>query len=70
VVINKTELLTDNGGRNQNQLEPLNVILEMISAKKNIGIEELKNKLLSLSIPELYAIMRQSLLIQDIMTPY
>jgi tRNA modification GTPase len=62
VVINKTELLKSN------QI-PLNVILEMISAKENIGVR-IENKLLSLSIPELYAIMRQSLLIQDIMTPY
>jgi tRNA modification GTPase len=26
----------------KNKLEPLNVILEMISAKENIGVEELK----------------------------
>jgi tRNA modification GTPase len=37
----------------------------MISAKQNIGIEELKTNYCLLSIPELYAIMRQSLLIQD-----
>jgi tRNA modification GTPase len=39
----------------------------MISAE-NIGIEELKTNYCLLSIPVLYAIMRQSLLIQDIMT--
>jgi tRNA modification GTPase len=32
----------------------------MISAKENIGIEELKTNYCLLSIPELYAIMRQS----------
>jgi tRNA modification GTPase len=47
-VINKTELLTDaEVVEIKNQLQPLNVVLEMISAKQNIGIEELKNQLLS-----------------------
>jgi 50S ribosomal subunit-associated GTPase HflX len=61
VVINKTELLTDEVVNKKINSEPLNVILEMISAKQNIGIEELKTNYCLLSIPELYAIMRQSL---------
>jgi tRNA modification GTPase len=48
VVINKTELLSDSEvAEIKKQLQPLNVILEMISAKQNIGVEELKNQLLS-----------------------
>jgi tRNA modification GTPase len=48
VVINKTELLSHSEvAEIKKQLQPLNVILEMISAKQNIGVEELKNQLLS-----------------------
>jgi tRNA modification GTPase len=48
VVINKTELLSDSEvAEIKKQLQPLNVILEMISAKQNIGVEELKNQLLA-----------------------
>jgi tRNA modification GTPase len=48
VVINKVDLLSENEVREiRKQLEPLNVILETISAKENIGVEELKNQLLS-----------------------
>ncbi|OCB78879.1 tRNA uridine-5-carboxymethylaminomethyl(34) synthesis GTPase MnmE [Flavobacterium crassostreae] len=48
VVINKIELLsTDTVTQIKHQLQPLNVILQTISAKENIGIEDLKNQLLS-----------------------
>jgi tRNA modification GTPase len=48
VVVNKIELLLESElAEIRNKLQPLNVILEMISAKQSIGIEELKNQLLS-----------------------
>lgn len=48
VVINKIDLLSDEEIVNiQQQLETLNLKPETISAKNNIGIEELKNQLLS-----------------------
>jgi tRNA modification GTPase len=48
VVINKIDLLTENEVLNiRKQLETLNVTLETISAKENIGVENLKNQLLS-----------------------
>ena len=48
VVINKIELLSVNEVEEiKKQLLGLNVILEMISAKQNLGIEDLKNQLLS-----------------------
>mgnify|MGYP003408090566 FL=1 len=48
VVINKVDLLSDTEIQDiKKQLEPLNVKLELISAKNNQGIEELKNQLLS-----------------------
>ncbi len=48
VVINKIDLLSENEILNiREQLETLNVKLETISAKKNLGIDELKNQLLS-----------------------
>ncbi|WP_366183283.1 tRNA uridine-5-carboxymethylaminomethyl(34) synthesis GTPase MnmE [Flavobacterium ovatum] len=48
VVINKIDLLTkEEVATIENQLESLNVTLLKISAKQNIGIEELKNQLLS-----------------------
>ena len=48
VVINKAELLTEEEVFEiKNQLQPLNIIFEMISAKQNLGIDELKNQLLS-----------------------
>jgi tRNA modification GTPase len=48
VVVNKIELLSESElAEIKNKLQPLNVILEMISAKQSIGIEELKNQLLS-----------------------
>jgi tRNA modification GTPase len=48
VVVNKIELLSERElAEIKNKLQPLNVILEMISAKQSIGIEELKNQLLS-----------------------
>lgn len=48
VVINKIDLLSETEIQNiKEQLENLNVKLETISAKNNLGIEELKNQLLS-----------------------
>lgn len=48
VVINKIDLLSEDEIQNiKEQLENLNVKLETISAKNNLGIEELKNQLLS-----------------------
>jgi len=48
VVINKVDLLTDDEVLNiRKQLETLNVTLETISAKHKIGVEELKNQLIS-----------------------
>ncbi|RYY71150.1 MAG: GTP-binding protein, partial [Chitinophagaceae bacterium] len=48
VVINKVDLLSNTEIQDiKKQLEPLNVKLELISAKNNEGIEELKNQLLS-----------------------
>ncbi|WP_281224945.1 tRNA uridine-5-carboxymethylaminomethyl(34) synthesis GTPase MnmE [Flavobacterium aquiphilum] len=48
VVINKVDLLTDDEVQNiRKQLETLNVTLETISAKHKIGVEELKNQLIS-----------------------
>lgn len=48
VVINKIDLLSEAEILNiKKQLETLNVKLETISAKNNLGIEELKNQLLS-----------------------
>ncbi|WP_310377675.1 tRNA uridine-5-carboxymethylaminomethyl(34) synthesis GTPase MnmE [Flavobacterium sp.] len=48
VVINKIDLLSDKEILNiRQQLETLNLKPETISAKQNIGIDELKNKLLS-----------------------
>ncbi|WP_026705490.1 tRNA uridine-5-carboxymethylaminomethyl(34) synthesis GTPase MnmE [Flavobacterium soli] len=48
VVINKVDLLSENEVQNiKKQLEPLNVKLELISAKNNAGIEDLKKQLLS-----------------------
>ncbi|CAM4184270.1 tRNA uridine-5-carboxymethylaminomethyl(34) synthesis GTPase MnmE [Flavobacterium weaverense] len=48
VVINKIELLSDaEVAEIKNKLQPLNVIVEMISAKQNLGVEELKTQLLS-----------------------
>jgi tRNA modification GTPase len=48
VVINKIDLLSENEVLNiRKQLETLNVTLETISAKENIGVENLKNQLLS-----------------------
>lgn len=48
VVINKIDLLSEDEIQNiKKQLENLNVKLETISAKNNLGIEELKNQLLS-----------------------
>lgn len=48
VVINKIDLLSENEIINiRKQLETLNVTLETISAKQNIGVENLKNQLLS-----------------------
>jgi tRNA modification GTPase len=48
VVINKIDLLSENEVLNiRKQLEKLNVTLETISAKENIGVENLKNQLLS-----------------------
>jgi len=48
VVINKVDLLSETEIQDiKKQLEPLNVKLELISAKNNQGIEDLKNQLLS-----------------------
>ena len=48
VVINKIDLLSEKEIQNiKEQLETLNVKLETISAKNNLGIEDLKNQLLS-----------------------
>ena len=48
VVINKIDLLSNNEIESiRQQLETLNVKLETISAKNNIGIDDLKNQLLS-----------------------
>lgn len=48
VVINKIDLLSEDEIQNiKEQLENLNVKLETISAKNNLGIEEIKNQLLS-----------------------
>lgn len=48
VVINKIDLLSETEILNiKEQLENLNIKLENISAKNNLGIEELKNQLLS-----------------------
>jgi len=48
VVINKVDLLSENEIQDiKKQLEALNVKLELISAKNNQGIEDLKNQLLS-----------------------
>jgi tRNA modification GTPase len=48
VVINKIDLLSENEVLNiRKQLETLNVTLETISAKENIGVDNLKNQLLS-----------------------
>ncbi|UUV20878.1 tRNA uridine-5-carboxymethylaminomethyl(34) synthesis GTPase MnmE [Paenimyroides aestuarii] len=48
VVINKMDLLSEDEIQTiKKQLEPLNVKLETISAKNKMGIEELKNTLLS-----------------------
>lgn len=48
VVINKIDLLSSDEIENiRKQLETLNVKLETISAKENIGIEDLKNQLMS-----------------------
>ncbi|NBL65077.1 tRNA uridine-5-carboxymethylaminomethyl(34) synthesis GTPase MnmE [Flavobacterium sp. NST-5] len=48
VVINKIDLLSEDEIQNiKEQLENLNVKLETISAKNNLGIEELKSQLLS-----------------------
>jgi tRNA modification GTPase len=48
VVINKIDLLSENEIQNiKKLLEPLNVQLQTISAKENLGVEELKTQLLS-----------------------
>jgi len=48
VVVNKVDLISENEVLSiRKQLETLNVNLETISAKQNIGVEELKNQLLS-----------------------
>jgi tRNA modification GTPase len=48
VVINKIDLLSENEVQSiRKQLEPLDVKLETISAKEKIGVNELKNQLLS-----------------------
>lgn len=48
VVINKIDLLSENEVLNiKEQLQTLNIKLQTISAKENIGIDELKNQLLS-----------------------
>lgn len=48
VVINKIDLLSEKEIQNiKEQLETLNVKLDTISAKNNLGIEDLKNQLLS-----------------------
>jgi tRNA modification GTPase len=48
VVINKIDLLSENEVQNiRKQLETLNVTLETISAKENVGVDNLKNQLLS-----------------------
>ena len=48
VVINKIDLLSENEIQNiRKQLETLNIKLETISAKENLGVDELKNQLLS-----------------------
>lgn len=48
VIINKIDLLSEDEIQSiKEQLENLNVKLETISAKNNLGIEELKNQLLS-----------------------
>ena len=48
VVINKIDLLSKNEVLNiREQLQTLNVKLQTISAKENIGVDELKNQLLS-----------------------
>ena len=48
VVINKIDLLSENEVLSiRKQLEPLDVKLETISAKEKIGVNELKNQLLS-----------------------
>ena len=48
VIINKIDLLSENEVQNiRKQLKTLNVKLETISAKENLGVDELKNQLLS-----------------------
>lgn len=48
VIINKVELLTDEEvTKIKKQFDSLNVILKMISAKENLGIEDLKTTLLN-----------------------
>lgn len=48
VVINKIDLLSENEIQNiRKLLEPLNVKLQTISARENLGVEELKTQLLS-----------------------
>ena len=48
VVINKLDLLTDQEITSiRQELETLNIELIFLSAKENIGVEELKNQLLS-----------------------
>jgi tRNA U34 5-carboxymethylaminomethyl modifying GTPase MnmE/TrmE len=70
VVINKTELLTDNEVVEIKPTRTTECDSRNDICQRKHWYRRIENKLLSLSIPVLYAIMRQSLLTQDIMTPY
>jgi 50S ribosomal subunit-associated GTPase HflX len=70
VIINKLDLLTDQEITSIQELETLNIKLIFLSAKQNIGVDELKKTscclLLILSIKEMEKRFHLTL---DIMTP-